>query len=141
MCPFFNLPNWYLLLCAQCVVCISSIFATSCKVCCFFSSMLAKDFIITCHFPSNSLWKATLKRMMLGNQLAYFACMRNVLKAKVKLCQIFLFKTSIHHYFIKSKIALWNPRVQLDNLKTVFFLLLAILDYWQKNFCYSRGKP
>ena len=36
MCPFFNLPNWYLLLCAQCVVCISSIFATSCKVCCFF---------------------------------------------------------------------------------------------------------
>ena len=72
----------------------------------FFSSMLAKDFIITCHFPSNSLWKATLKRMMLGNQLAYFACMRNVLKAKVKLYLIFLFKTSIHHNFLESKIAI-----------------------------------
>jgi hypothetical protein len=72
----------------------------------FFSSMLAKDFIITCHFPSNSLWKATLKRMMLGNQLAYFACMRNVLKAKVKLYQIFLFKTSIHHDQNQSKIAI-----------------------------------
>ena len=111
MCPFFNLPNWYLLLCAHCVVCISSIFATSCKVCCFFSSMLAKDFIITCHFPSNSLWKATLKRMMLGNQLAYFACMRNVLKAKVKLYQNLSFKTSIHHHFLESRDATQNPRI------------------------------
>ena len=131
MCPFFNLPNWYLLLCAQCVVCISSIFATSCKICCFFSSMLAKDFIITCHFPSNSLWKATLKRMMLGNQLAYFACMRNVLKAKVKLYQIFSFKTSIHHFFgiqnchLKPSSWAWRPQDRF---------LVAILDYWSKPF-------
>ena len=132
MCPFFNLPNWYLLLCAQCVVCISSIFATSCKICCFFSSMLAKDFIITCHFPSNSLWKATLKRMMLGNQLAYFACMRNVLKAKVKLYQIFSFKTSIHHHFfgiqnchLKPSSWAWRPQDRF---------LVAILDYWPKPF-------
>ena len=120
MCPFFNLPNWYLL---PCVVCISSIFATSCKICCFFSSMLAKDFIITCHFPSNSLWKATLKRMMLGNQLAYFACMRNVLKAKVKLYQIFRSKL----LFI---IIFWNQELPF---KTLEFSLTTSRPFFSGN--------
>ena len=132
MCPFFNLPNWYLLLCAQCVVCISSIFATSCKICCFFFFHVGQRFHNNMSFSLEFFMESDFKEDDARQSTRLFCMHEKCFKSKGQtLPNLFVqnFYSSsffgIQNCHLKSSSSAWRPQDRF---------LVAILDYWPKPF-------